>query len=121
LTKPAALTILFRECKPIDYPATKPPLTTDLLTSLALTDTNHAENQLVHLQLPPGSEARRHHVEVNVGEYAGLLGRACPAAVYEYVHADETQPAKRVEDEGWKGKKLVINSQVSNPLFSEIQ
>ena len=28
---------------------------------------------------------RKNHVRVNVEEYAGLLGRACPAGVYEYV------------------------------------
>jgi len=31
---------------------------------------------------------RRRHVEVNLTEYAGLLGRACPAGVYEYVEAE---------------------------------
>ena len=47
-------------------------------------------------------------MEKNVGEYAGLLGRACPAAVYEYVDASET------DNRGaWDGKKLVINSHVS--------
>lgn len=30
-------------------------------------------------------KARHEHVKVNVSEYAGLLGRACPAGVYEYV------------------------------------
>lgn len=42
----------FSECKPIEYPAPQPPLSTDLLTALALTATNHTENQPVHLQLP---------------------------------------------------------------------
>lgn len=40
------------ECKPIEYPTPQPPLSTDLLTALALTATNHTENQPVHLQLP---------------------------------------------------------------------
>lgn len=31
---------------------------------------------------------RRAHVRVNVGAYAGLLQRACPAGVYEYVADD---------------------------------
>jgi electron-transferring-flavoprotein dehydrogenase len=60
----------------------------------------------VHLRLPPGPEAHRAHVQKNVGEYAGLLGRACPAAVYEYVDAGEK------EEGAWDGKKLIINSQV---------
>jgi hypothetical protein len=37
-------------------------------------------------------------------EYAGLLGRACPAAVYEYQDAEGGQ-------EDAAGKKFVINSQ----------
>lgn len=110
-----------RNFKPIEYPPFEPPLSTDLLTSLALTNTNHEENTPVHLQLPYASkgdipeahEARQQHVEKNVGEFAGLLGRACPAGVYEYVDQEEGEGQKRVEDEGWAGKKLVINSQVS--------
>ena len=39
-------------------------------------------------------------------DYAGLLGRACPAAVYEYADAEE-------DDADAEGKKFVINSQVS--------
>jgi electron-transferring-flavoprotein dehydrogenase len=72
---------------------------------VALTGTNHAEDQPVHLRI--GKDARQKHVEVNVGEYAGLLGRACPAAVYEYVEAEGKEA-----EEGWGGKRLVINSQV---------
>ncbi|PPR04932.1 hypothetical protein CVT24_007313, partial [Panaeolus cyanescens] len=50
-------------------------------------------------------ETRREHVRVNVEQYAGLLGRACPAGVYEYV------PDEAKSTEGWNGHKLVINSQ----------
>ena len=99
-TKPA------KECQPIEYPPFQPPLSTDLLTSLALTGTNHAEDQPVHLRLPPGAEAAREHVKKNVGEFAGLLQRGCPAGVYEYVEEEGTP-----SEESWEGKKLVINSQ----------
>lgn len=58
--------------------------------------------------------AREHHVKVNVGDYAGLLGRACPASVYEYVDAEEGEPGS------WGGKKLVINSQVSLSMLSNV-
>ncbi|KAG5653783.1 hypothetical protein H0H81_010624 [Sphagnurus paluster] len=127
--------------KPIAYPPFEAPLSTDLMTSVALTGTNHAEDQPVHLRVVPtaqfsteldrgvveaaevgaqGEEGladleerkaiRRRHVEVNLREYAGLLGRACPAGVYEYV---EAQPGdETAKEEGWDGKKLVINSQV---------
>jgi len=86
------------------------------------------EDQLVHLQLPYtgvytsnadlpnkeelAAEARTRHVKVNVGEYAGLLGRACPAGVYEYVDAEPNEPGS------WEGKKLVINSQVRDNLVA---
>ena len=131
----AARTRRASECKPIEYPPFEAPLSTDLLTSLALTGTNHAEDQPVHLRVrrytqkesaagaeaeKPGVEAqeaftedkavRREHVRVNVGEFAGLLGRACPAQVYEYVDDEASQGP---DGEGWGGKKLVINSQVS--------
>ena len=56
-------------------------------------------------------ERRREHVRVNVGEFAGLLGRACPAGVYEYVD-DEASKNESAKGEGWEGKKLVINAQV---------
>ncbi|KAH8112388.1 hypothetical protein DFH11DRAFT_1706493 [Phellopilus nigrolimitatus] len=98
-----------RDCKPIEYPPPQPPLSTDILTSVALTGTNHAEDQPVHLRLPPGAEARAAHVKENVGEFAGLLSRACPAAVYEYV---EDEGAEGTEARGgYGGKKFVINSQ----------
>ena len=40
-----------------------------------------------------------------MAEYAGLLGRACPAAVYEYADAEGSEADAA-------GKKFVINSQV---------
>ncbi|KAJ8700945.1 hypothetical protein PTI98_003919 [Pleurotus ostreatus] len=103
--------------KPIDYPPFEAPLSTDLMTSVALTGTNHAEDQPVHLRVmktgagetDESKERRLEHVRVNVGEYAGLLGRACPAGVYEYVDAEGE--GKAIEDQSWNGKKLVINSQ----------
>lgn len=161
---------------PIAYPAFEPPLSTDLMTSVALTGTNHAEDQPVHLRVVPtaaysartgaaaasspsespdacaflnpatgaGSPAvrtlagtqvaengmddgegaawvadesatRSAHVRTNVDLYAGLLGRACPAGVYEYVEEEGSADAATGDAEGsWKGHKLVINSQVRN-------
>jgi len=98
--------------KPIDYPPFEAPLSTDLMTSVSLTGTNHAEDQPVHLlvhkpeEVTEGTARRTEHVKRNVEEFAGLLGRACPAGVYEYVDVEG------VEDGPWDGKKLVINSQV---------
>ncbi|KAF9219207.1 hypothetical protein BS17DRAFT_804516 [Gyrodon lividus] len=96
--------------KHIVYPAPQPPLSTDLLTSLALTGTNHAEDQPVHLRVRKDTvedaNVRKEHVYHNVSEYAGLLQRACPAGVYEYIE-DEAN----TEKDGWNGQKLIINSQ----------
>lgn len=92
------------QCQPIDYPAPDGKLSFDILTSVNLTGTNHAEDQPVHLRLPKTADAKKSHTEVNVKEYAGLLGRVCPAAVYEYQDAD-------AGEEDAAGKKFVINSQ----------
>lgn len=74
----------------------------DILESVSRTNTYHAEDQPVHLHIEPS--ARAAHVKTNVKQYAGLLGRVCPAAVYEYVDAEGTE-------EDAEGKRLVINSQ----------
>ncbi|PPQ90503.1 hypothetical protein CVT25_014186 [Psilocybe cyanescens] len=149
LTEPAG------QHMPVEYPPFEASLSTDLLTSVALTGTNHAEDQPVHLRVVPTRtyiekgktnpavgagvgavriealveddaaaeaekvgkgeegvkeelERRRRHVKINYGKYAGLLGRACPAGVYEYVAEEGVDPS---ETEGWGGHKLVINSQ----------
>ncbi|OWZ73153.1 hypothetical protein AYX14_01409 [Cryptococcus neoformans] len=92
------------EEKPIDYPQPDGKLSFDILTSVSLTGTNHAENQPVHLRLPKVEGARASHTKINVEDYAGLLGRVCPAAVYEYADAEGSEVDA-------VGKKFVINSQ----------
>lgn len=63
----------------------------------------------------PSPSVSRDHVRINVDEYAGLLGRACPAGVYEYVDVEQGEgdgeKAKGENDGSWNGKKLVINAQ----------
>ncbi|EIW72925.1 hypothetical protein TREMEDRAFT_72933 [Tremella mesenterica DSM 1558] len=92
------------EVKPIQYPQPDGKLSFDILTSVSLTGTNHAENQPVHLRLPDEQDARARHTETNVKDYAGLLGNVCPAAVYEYADAEAGEADA-------EGKKFVINSQ----------
>ena len=59
------------ECQPIDYPPPDGKLSFDILTSVSLTGTNHAEDQPVHLRLPKDEGARARHTETNVnGEFA---------------------------------------------------
>ncbi len=69
------------ECEKIEYPKPDGVLTFDRLTSVSFSNTNHAEEQPVHLQLidpslPTGEEYT---------EYAGPSQRFCPAGVYEYI------------------------------------
>lgn len=90
--------------KPIDYPAPDGTLSFDLLTNLSRSGTNHAEDQPVHLHIPASERAA--HVAKNAGEYAGLLGRVCPAGVYEYLDVEENGGEADAD-----GLRLQINSQ----------
>jgi electron-transferring-flavoprotein dehydrogenase len=67
--------------KPIDYPKPDGVISFDRLSSVFLSNTNHEEDQPVHLTLKDPSIP----VEVNLEDYAGPEQRYCPAGVYEYV------------------------------------
>ncbi|MDP9109970.1 MAG: electron transfer flavoprotein-ubiquinone oxidoreductase [Pseudomonadota bacterium] len=67
--------------KPIDYPRPDGKLTFDRLSSVFISNTNHAEDQPIHLTLKDNSIP----VHVNLAKYAGPEARYCPAGVYEYV------------------------------------
>jgi electron-transferring-flavoprotein dehydrogenase len=86
--KPAA------ECKPIAYPKPDGKLSFDKLSSVFLSNTNHEEDQPVHLVLKDPSIP----IRVNLPEYAEPAQRYCPAGVYEVV-----------EDAG--GPRFQINAQ----------
>jgi len=86
--KPAA------DCTPIDYPKYDNEISFDKLSSVFLSNTNHEEDQPVHLTLKDDSVP----VATNLAIYDGPEARFCPAGVYEYVG-----------DEG--SKKLQINAQ----------
>jgi electron-transferring-flavoprotein dehydrogenase len=72
------------QCKPIEYPKPDGTLTFDRLSSVFLSNTNHEENQPIHLTLKDPSVP----VEVNLATYAGPESRFCPAGVYEFVKSD---------------------------------
>ena len=74
-TEPAA------KHKPIAYPRPDGRLTFDRLSSVFLSNTNHEEDQPVHLQVKDMALQKRSEHDV----YAGLSQRYCPAAVYEWV------------------------------------
>ena len=88
--KPAA------DCTPIEYPKPDGQVTFDLLSSVALSGTNHDHDQPAHLTLINDDIPK----ERNLAIYDGPEQRFCPAGVYEYV-----------DDEEEGGRRLQINAQ----------
>jgi electron-transferring-flavoprotein dehydrogenase len=72
------------QCARIDYPKPDGKLTFDRLSSVFISNTNHDENEPVHLTLKDPSVP----VAVNLARYGGPEARYCPAAVYEFVKDD---------------------------------
>ncbi len=77
--KPAA------ECTPITYPKPDGKISFDKLSSVFISNTNHAENQPSHLTLKDASVP----VNINLAKFAGPEARYCPAGVYEFVKNDD--------------------------------
>jgi electron-transferring-flavoprotein dehydrogenase len=73
------------EAAPIAYPKPDGVLTFDRLSSVFISNTNHNEDQPVHLRLKDPSLAVRNYIE-----YAGPESRYCPAGVYEFVDVETT-------------------------------
>jgi electron-transferring-flavoprotein dehydrogenase len=71
--------------RPIVYPKPDGKLTFDRLSSVFISNTNHAEDQPVHLTLKNNDVP----VEVNLARFGGPEQRYCPAGVYEFVTTDE--------------------------------
>jgi len=83
------------QVEPIRYPRPDGVLTFDRLSSVFISNTNHAEDQPSHLTLKDASVP----VLVNLARYAGPESRYCPAGVYEFVKTEDG------------GDRLVINAQ----------
>ena len=86
--KPAA------QCTPIVYPKPDGKLSFDLLSSVFLSNTNHEEDQPVHLKVADLVLQKSSEHDL----YGGPSARYCPAGVYEWV-----------EEAG--GPRYVINAQ----------
>ena len=72
---------------PIVYPKPDGKLTFDRLSSVFISNTNHAEDQPIHLTLKNAEVP----VAINLAQYAGPEARYCPVGVYEYVKTDAGQ------------------------------
>jgi electron-transferring-flavoprotein dehydrogenase len=76
----------------IVYPKPDGVLTFDRLSSVFLSNTNHEENQPVHLRLRDPSK----WLGINWEEYASPESRYCPAGVYEAVGVEEGAPRLQI-------------------------
>jgi len=74
--------------KPIDYPKPDGKISFDKLTNVSFTNTNHAEDQPVHLVVKDMELQKRSEHDV----YAGPSARYCPAGVYEWVEEEGKEP-----------------------------
>lgn len=71
-------------CQRIEYPKPDGKLTFDRLSSVFISNTNHEEDEPIHLTLKDASIP----VKLNLATYAGPEARYCPAGVYEFVKSD---------------------------------
>jgi electron-transferring-flavoprotein dehydrogenase len=83
-----------KDCRPIAYQKPDGKLTFDRLSSVYLSNTNHEEDQPVHLLVRDGALQKSSEHDV----FAGPSARYCPAGVYEWV-------------EEASGPRFVINAQ----------
>ena len=72
------------EAPKIDYPKPDGVLSFDRLSSVFLSNTNHEEDQPIHLQLKNPELQRTSELDI----FAGPSQRYCPAGVYEWVQKD---------------------------------
>nr|WP_251360306.1 electron transfer flavoprotein-ubiquinone oxidoreductase [Kangiella sp. TOML190] len=75
---------LAKDSKQINYPKPDGKLSFDKLSSVFISNTNHEEDQPVHLKLADQTIP----IEVNLEKYAEPAQRYCPAGVYEVVRDD---------------------------------
>ncbi|MGK2285752.1 electron transfer flavoprotein-ubiquinone oxidoreductase [Pedomonas sp. V897] len=79
-------------CYPIAYPKPDGKITFDKLSSVFLSNTNHEEDQPVHLTLKDKDVP----VKINLELYDAPEQRYCPAGVYEIVGLDTGEPRLQI-------------------------
>jgi electron-transferring-flavoprotein dehydrogenase len=75
-----------------DYPKPDGVLTFDRLSSVFISNTNHAEDQPAHLKLRDPAVA----IAINWDKFRSPETRYCPAGVYEIVGAEEGKPRLQI-------------------------
>jgi electron-transferring-flavoprotein dehydrogenase len=80
------------KARPIAYPKPDGVISFDLLSSVFVSNTNHEEDQPVHLLLKDPAVP----VEVNLRYYDAPEQRYCPAGVYEIVGVEEGEPRLQI-------------------------
>lgn len=84
-----------KDCKKIDYPKPDGVISFDKLSSVFLSNTNHEEDQPIHLKVT--DEALQKSSEHDV--FAGPSNRYCPAGVYEWVEEGEGAPRFQINSQ----------------------
>jgi electron-transferring-flavoprotein dehydrogenase len=80
------------QVRTIDYPKPDGILTFDRLSSVFVSNTNHEEDQPVHLTLKDADIP----TAINLPVYAGPEQRYCPAGVYEFVDGGNGEPRLQI-------------------------
>ena len=80
------------ECPRIEYPKPDGEVSFDRNSSVFLSNTNHEEDQPVHLTLKDDSVP----IAVNLAEFDAPEQRYCPAGVYEIVNEDSGEPRLQI-------------------------
>ncbi len=81
--------------KPINYPKPDGVITFDKLSSVQLSNTNHAENQPCHLKL----KDPKIPIDVNLPKYGEPAQRYCPAGVYEIIEEQGQEPRLQINSQ----------------------
>ncbi|MEN3971450.1 electron transfer flavoprotein-ubiquinone oxidoreductase [Sphingomicrobium sp. XHP0235] len=83
---------LAAHAQPIHYPKPDGVLTFDRLTNLSFSNTNHEEDQPIHLALKDAETP----ITINYDRFASPEQRYCPAGVYEIVGEEEGDPKLQI-------------------------
>ncbi|MCW0180373.1 electron transfer flavoprotein-ubiquinone oxidoreductase [Zavarzinia sp.] len=81
-----------KDAPKIEYPKPDGKISFDRLSSVFLSNTNHEEDQPIHLTLKDPTVP----IRINLAEYDAPEQRYCPAGVYEIVGQDKGEPRLQI-------------------------